>query len=237
MERMAKAAQTAINVADWRDACRRGAVLGLVLGLHGLLLMVLLHLDWLRRLSPHGTRGAGIALHLQFFRIHTRPAAAPPPIQLTTRARKAAGHLPAHSAAGTPVMAPTPSQPDTVVTAPAVAGSSYQPYHPGGFEQALQQAQRGSPVRLPGRDVTVAPGLRLEPKYSIKHHVERILKSVRCYDEQVSMQHHFGQFGTERQIDRRLEAEGCGPHLEHTPADDTLQQVIQRVSADGDDAR
>ena len=222
--------------SDWREACRRGVPLGLVLGFHGLMLLALLHLnDWRRSSTrPPGEYKTALRLRLIAARRPTAAKTTPPPAPIHRLARAPRVAHAAVAAAPTPrAEAPMtmqmPTQRQNAAVTPALASSVYQPYHPGGFRQALQNAQNGSPVRLPGSDATIVAGIRLTPRHSVKKTVERVLQSLRCTDEQVSMQHHFGQFGTQRQIDRRLEADGCGPHRENPVGDAATDRADQQV--------
>jgi hypothetical protein len=43
------------------------------------------------------------------------------------------------------------------------------------------------------------------------------------------MQHGHDQFSTAQQMDRALQLDGCGPHLEHSAVNDEVDAVAHRA--------
>lgn len=219
------------NRLPWRDIMRRGGSLGVALALH------LSLLAWILTLAPapdttsvdsEGEPVRDEALHLTFLR---QPTVAPathvvtshlslPPRRVVATTRQIRSPAPA----APPAQAP-PNPPMHVGLSPATVGASA--YHPGNFHSELQEARHPKPAfRMPGFAVTRVPGIRLRaPPVSLKQIVRMIGKSQDCYAAYTGMTHGPDRFLTPDQIDRKMEAEGCGPQASKEDNDPTINAI------------
>lgn len=220
------------NRLPWRDIARRGSALGVALALH------LSLLTWILALTPapdtrHGDReGESVrddALHLTFLR---KPAATPSAHAVTShrplpRPRVVATHprVPSPSPATPPTQAP-PNPPIHVELSPTADGAAAT-YHPGNFRSDLQEARHPKPAfRMPGFAVTRVPGIHLRaPPASLKKIMHMIGKSQDCYAAYTGITHSMARFLTPDQIDRKMEAEGCGPQASKEDNDPTINAI------------
>lgn len=224
----------------WRVACIRGATWGLVLGLHGLLLMALLHSDGLRPAITTTPETAATPMLLQLLRTPTSSRATPTsslrlparrpkrPTRPTPTFRTLLTAPVTSAAAMTP---PLPPHAPNLFAAPAASSSTYEMYQSGGFREALRDAQHGAQTRLPGSDAALVEGLRLKPVVSARDVVRTLSKASLCSAESFKMQH---QDLSPQDMDRLLEADGCGAHADKSPAVDAAveratQQAIQHA--------
>ena len=211
----------------WRGACRRGMVLGLVLCLHGLMLVALLQLNGWHSNAMLAAGSGEVALRLQLITARARPQTAQPPlpVQLPERTRQVAEAAPQAAPAQAPMRVQLPAH-LSVLGAPAIASSSYRPYRDGGFGQALRQAQRGSRVRLPGSDEHRVEGITLTPVVSVRDVVHAIADASLCSAERLKMQR---QALPPTDMDRLLEADGCGAHGGGTAVDAAVRQASSQA--------
>lgn len=220
----------------WRDIVRRGMALGFALALHLALLVRILSLAPVPRTETarHADEPArDDALQLTFLR---RPAMASvaqaiAPHRLPPRRRVTATHpQPAPPLPATPApLAP----PDLAlrISPPPVPESADAAYRPGNFRDALQDARHPRPAfRLPGSAaVSRVPGIRLRaPPPSLKQVVRMIGRSQACYAMLTDMTHGMARFLTPDQVDRKLEAEGCGPQASKEDNDPGINAAAQR---------
>jgi hypothetical protein len=171
------------------------------------------------------------ALHLSFRHRPTMASAAHAvaPRRLPPRRRVAARprplpHLPAAQVA--------PSQPLHVPLSPAPNGVTAT-YHPGNFRDALGEARHPAPAfRLPGAAVSRVPGIRLRASPpSMKQIVRMIGQSQACYAVYTGLTHGMARFLTPDQIDRKMEAEGCGPQASKEDNDPTINAIAHRFTS------
>lgn len=219
----------------WREAVGRGIVLGVVISLHlGLAIRLL---AWspapLRGSAYHGSlsRRDDDALQVSFVQPR-RGNAHRPATHAALRRRRNVPHAgPRRAPAHAPLSAPTAK----VVAVPATALSATQAtpsltYRRGDFDRELQAARHPEPLaRLPGMDdAPSVSGLRLRaPAPSLQQVVRRIGHAQDCYAEQRDMQHQ-GNYGA-WQIDRLLEADGCGPQADQDDNSPAIHAAVQAI--------
>jgi len=225
------------NRLPWRDIVRRGGALGVALALHLSLLTWILTLAPLPEAKPADSEGGPFrddALHLTFLR---RPTAAPATHAATShrplpRPRVAATHPRRPPSSPPPAQAPAnPPMPIDLSPAPDAAAT----YHPGSFRGDLQEARHPKPAfRMPGFAVTHVPGIRLRaPAPSMKQIVQAIGKSQACYAVYTGITHGIARFLTPDQIDRKMEAEGCGPQASKEDNDPTINAIAHGFVSGG----
>lgn len=213
----------------WSVALRRGTTLGVVAACHLALLALLLRPAPYREASPRDSRGADDALQLLFI-----PPAKPLPVA-TVASPSRARLLPV----------PTPRPPRTAAAsntpgtamATIVTGLPPQPtfnstvpeYQTGDFRARLQDAQRIRAVPLPGSATPRVDGLRLRVAPSAQDLVRRLAVATRCTAAHFDMQNSKSRFVTAQQMDRLLEADGCGPHAERTPASEAVDALTRQL--------
>lgn len=95
----------------------------------------------------------------------------------------------------------------------------------GGFQEALQNAQRASSGHLPGSLVPRVSGIALENRTSIKDTVTGVAKALRCSNMEFSMQRAKNPL-TPQLMDRLLQLESCGPNIKATPNDAVENTVV-----------
>ncbi|MEO8780172.1 MAG: hypothetical protein ABI389_16090 [Rhodanobacter sp.] len=217
----------------WREACIRGTTWGLVLGLHGLLLMALLHLKGLRPQTTDTPETAATTMLLQLLRMPTTFRATQPPIlrlparrtRQPSRATPTSRSLPAARLISAEATTMTrPSHAPDVFAVPAPSSSIYDAYHPGGFPEALRQARHGAQIRLPGSDVPIVKGLPLKAVVSVRDVVRALTHASFCSAELSGMRH---QSLSLQDMDRLLEADRCGAHADNSPA---VHAAIERAT-------
>ena len=210
----------------WSDVLRRGATLGLVASFHLALLALLLRpaeYHEVRQPVPHGTDDA---LQVVFI----------PPSKPAQVARVSAPprlpHLPAP--------APRPQRTETSARTPTriaatiasnlpplpTAGRAAPDYQPGDFRTRLQDAQRTRAVPLPGAATPRVGGFGLRMAPSVQDLVRQLAVGTRCTAMRFDMQK---KVITAQLMDRLLEADGCGPHAEHTPTSDAVDAVTRQL--------
>jgi hypothetical protein len=221
------------NRPPWRDVVRRGMALGLALALHLALLARILSLapaPWSETARQADEPARDDALQLTFLRRPAMASAAQAitPPRLPPQRRVAATHpQPAPPLPATPV---PPDQPPHISLPPVPDGADAA-YHPGSFRDAIEEARHPRPAfRLPGSAaVSRVPGIRLRaPPPSLKQVVRMIGQSQACYAMRTDLTHGMARFLTPGQVDRRLEAEGCGPQASKEDDDPGLNAAAER---------
>jgi hypothetical protein len=97
-------------------------------------------------------------------------------------------------------------------------------YQPGQFQTSVQNAQRAQAYRLPGSVTPRVAGISFQAPSSLQKTVKKLTEGLRCADMQVHMQRGPNPL-TPQLMDRALQLEGCGPHIESTPADATIDAI------------
>lgn len=222
------------DTQGWQDAVRRGVILGGVLAGHLIVLMLVLHPTWQR--IRHGARRHedGI-LRLSFDPlpqiVRASPTRATPRIPATRNpARPATASPTAIVAATPPTNSPPSTSPTPITAAPGADDDQQRSYQSGDFQARLQDAQRTRPDHIPGTDTPRLGDIQLQAGSSIREAVRGIIEVSRCSNEQFRLQSSARQF-TPDMIDHMLEAIGCGPHLEHTAADDAIDTISRDATS------
>ncbi|WP_329742059.1 hypothetical protein [Dyella sp. A6] len=228
---------TSRTATSWRGAVGRGIVLGIVLSLHlGLAARLLTWSPTPLRSSRHAgtlSRRNDEALQITFIRPRLLPLqprahspsrhAAPHRRRIARRVGLQSVHVPSTPATTTVIPAPS-------IAAPTTPANPRLTYRPGNFAQELQAARHREPlIRLPGMDdAPPSPGLQLRaPAPSFKQVVHAIGRAQDCYAEQQDMRHQGNDSAP--QIDRLLEADGCGPHQSPDGNSAAVHAAVQAV--------
>ena len=212
----------------WRSAMYRGAALGGVASLHLAFLILLLQLPSYRAASLQPRTGE--SLRIRFLALparppsvrHTAPAATKPPPSVPRPVIAANTRSADDSSA--------PSSPTRIanLTTPTIHAMPSD-YQPGSFHADLRAAQGSRKVPLPGLDAPSRTGIRLRDRPSMKEVVHAMTVASRCKYSRMKMQRSATQFVTPQLMQRALDADGCGPQLEHTPADATIEAVSREA--------
>jgi hypothetical protein len=222
----------------WRDIVRRGGALGMALALHLFLLVWVLTLAPAPETKPMSGEDEPVrddALHLAFLR---RPATASAAHAIASRRSPPRQHMaattprPRPSPPATPAAQAPPDRPLHVTLSPA-PDSADATYRPGNFRDALREARHPAPTyHLPGSATPRAPGIRLRaPPPSLKQIVRMIGQSQNCYAELMGMTHDMTRFLTPDQIDRKMEADGCGPQASKEDNDPTINAIAHHFTS------
>ena len=229
-------------VERWRQFLRRTVLVGVVIAAHFCLWMTLVGASpW----SPHepqaGPRSREDVLDIRFIRtlppalraaptaaVTRAPAAHRPPQKSASRVRPAD-----HPLAALP--APAPTEPAASVKSTDASALS-PPAAPdyvagGGFQAALQHAQRATSGRLPGALEPRVAGIQLDANSSLKDAARGFTKAVYCSSMQFSMQRAKNPL-TPQLMDRLLQLEGCGAHREASAHDAAEAAVMQAALPD-----
>jgi hypothetical protein len=223
------------RASRWRDATRRGAILGSVCAGHIIVLALVLHPSW-RQIEPVSRQREAEALRLTFDSVPRIPQT----LSVRAFARKAAKVQSVQSAIAPPkastaaVTRLTDSTPATaadraVAAVPQTASDLYRSYGPSDFRSALQNAQRSKTDHIPGVGSPLIGDIQLQARSSIKGATLAVVEYIRCTDKQLEMENGRDQFSTPQLMDRALQLDGCGPHLEHPDADAAADEVAHRV--------
>jgi hypothetical protein len=192
------------------------------------LLALLLRPALYREASPRDLRGADDAMQLLFI----PPAKSLPVAKVASPSRTR--HLPAPAARPqrTAAASSTPATAvSTLVTGPppqATFNSTVPAYQAGDFHR-LQDAQRIRAVPLPGSATPRVDGFRFRAAPSAQDFVRRLAVATRCTAAYFDMQNSKTRFVTAQQMDRLLEADGCGPHAERTPASEAADALTRQL--------
>jgi hypothetical protein len=217
----------------WQDAVQRGSILGCVLAGHFAILMLVLHPSW-RHIEHVPRLHEDQVLRLRFDRLPklVRPSLAPAAIQLPAQTKPAPQAIalstrrPATGAhSSNPPAAPAAT---LTMAMPMMTGDPHRSYLPGDFQSALQNAQRTKADHIPGTTTPLIGGIRLQASSSTKAAVHGLVEENRCANMQFQLQNSAHQF-TPEMIDHALEVEGCGPHLERTAADATIDAIAHQA--------
>ena len=211
---------------DWPDALRRGATLGVVASFHLALLALLLPPAGYREARQPDTRGADDALQLVFI-----PPAKPAQITRVSappRLRQLPAPAPRPQRTETSPRTPTRTAATIATSLPPVptAGHATPDYEPGDFRTRLQDAQRTRAVPLPGAATPGVGGFRLRVAPSVQDLVRQLAVGTRCSAMRFDMQK---KVVAAQLLDRLLEADGCGPHAEHTAVSDAVDAVTRQL--------
>jgi hypothetical protein len=223
------------RASSWRDATRRGAILGSVCAGHIIVLALVLHPSW-RQIEPVSRQREAEVLRLNFDSV---------PIVPQTLSVRALARMPAKVQSVRSAIAPpktstvvvthlTDSTPATtadrvVAVVPPIASDLHRGYGPSDFRSALQNAQRTKTDHMPGGASPLIGGIQLQARSSIKGATLAVVEYIRCTDKQLEMENGRDQFSTPQLMDRALQLDGCGPHLEHPDADAAADEVAHRV--------
>ncbi|WP_139350400.1 hypothetical protein [Rhodanobacter sp. B04] len=173
-------------------------------------------------------------LRLRFDRLPklVRASPAPAAIRLPTKTKPARPPLASSTLTPATVMRSTNPPATTaatlIMTAPSMTGDPQRGYQAGDFQSALQNAQRTKADHIPGLATPRIGGIQLRVHSSIKGVVHVLVKTSQCTNEQFQLQSSAHQF-TPEMIDHVLEVEGCGAHLEHAPADATIDAIAHQA--------
>lgn len=217
----------------WQDAVRRGAILGSVLAGHLVILMMVLHPSW-RRAGHMTHQPKDHVLRLTFDRlpeiVRLSSTHAAPRVTTKTKPARSAIALAAVMTTSVTHLANAPlSTTSTPITmTPLMADGLHRSYQSGDFRTALQNAQRTRPDHIPGSTIPRIGGIRLQAGSSITGTVHRLVEVSRCTNEQFRLQNSAHQF-TPEMIDQALEADSCGPHLEHAALDATIDALSHQA--------
>ncbi|OOG49654.1 hypothetical protein B0E50_05960 [Rhodanobacter sp. C01] len=215
----------------WHDAVRRAAIQGSVFAGHLAILMLVLHPSW-RRIAHVTRQHDDHVLRLSFDRLPklVRPSPAPVAMRLPARTKpvRQAIALSAQMAATVAHSTNPPVVTIPIMTPPSTPGDPHRSYQPGDFQSALQNAQRTRADHIPGTTTPRIAGISPQARSSIQGIVHMLVKTSQCTNEQFQLQNSAHQF-TPEMIDHALEVEGCGPHLEHAPADATIDAIAHQA--------
>jgi hypothetical protein len=219
---------------SWRDAVRRGAILGGVVGAHVVLLMLVLH-PWWRRIAPMTRQRDASVLRLRFDRLPPAAVIAAVAARRLPDMTKQLTHrpvaLPTRSSVVVMAMRPRTAPAATVITTtPPMAIDANHGYQPGTFEAALHDAQRSRPDHLPGSVTPLVGGITFQARSSAKAMVRALAQGNRCTNMTFQLRDSAHQL-TPAMIDHALEVEGCGPHRERAQFDPTVDAITQQVIA------
>ncbi|HET7931402.1 MAG TPA: hypothetical protein VFL63_08455 [Rhodanobacteraceae bacterium] len=146
---------------DWPRACRRGAVIGLVLASHAALLVAIMVPPLPRRPAVRASRDAANVLRVELLPA-ARPSAAPPPWPHALPTVRAAHH----TTGGSPLrMQRKPALQATLAPATATTSANPMPVFVagGGFAARLRAAQAGPTTpALPGGHHYLAADLQFQ---------------------------------------------------------------------------
>ena len=213
----------------WHDAVCRGAIFGSVLAGHLVILTLVLHPSWQRR-QRVAPQQDGNVLRLTFDAVPKVVRVSPvhATARMPAKTKPVPSTLASSEVMSAVVMRPTNSPPSTattlIVVAPTTTDDLHRGYQPGDFQTALQDAQRTNADHIPGAAIPRIGGIRLQARSSVSGTVHMLAEANRCTNEQFRLQDSPHRF-TPEMIDRALEASGCGPHLEHTQADATIDVI------------
>lgn len=217
----------------WRDAVRGGAILGSVFAGHLAILMLVLHPSW-RRIVHAVREPNGPVLRLSFDRWPEliQPSPAPAAMRLPVRTKSARQPIAAPTLMPATIARSTHPPASTaatlVMTMPSMTADPRRGYQTGDFQPAFQNAQHTRVDRIPGTATPRIGGIQLQARSSTKEVVHMLVKTSQCANAQFQLQNSAHQF-TPEMIDHALEADGCGPHLEHAPADATIDGIAHQA--------
>lgn len=213
----------------WPVALRRGTTLGIVAACHIALLALLLRPAPYREASPRAPRGVDDALQLIFIPPLKPPSMAK--VAIPSRARLPPAPAPRPQRIETVSNTPTTAASTLVTSLPpqTPANSAIPDYQAGDFRTRLQDAQRVRAVPLPGSATPRIGGLRLRIAPSAQDLVRQLAVATRCTAMYFDMRNSKTRFVTAQQMDRLLEADGCGPHAERTPASEAVDALTREL--------
>ena len=221
------------GASTWRDAVRRGTILGGVFAGHLIVLMLVLHPSW-RRIEPLRRQHEADVLRLTFDPVPKipRPLSVRVPARMPAKVKPASSAIAPSRAPTTVVMHSTNVRPSTgtaLIVAVPPANDPRGSYEPGNFQTSLQNAQRTKTDHLPGAAAPLMGGIQLQARSSIKGATHAVIEYIRCTDKQLEMENGRDQFSTPQLMDRALQLDGCGPHSEHPQADAAVDEIAHRV--------
>jgi hypothetical protein len=213
----------------WPVALRRGTTLGIVAACHLALLALLLRPAPYREASPGISRGADDAMQLLFI-----PPAKPLPVAMAaspSRARLLPSPAPRPQSTAAASSTPGTAVSTIVTSLPpqATFNSTVPEYQAGDFRTRLQDAQRVRAVPLPGSATPRVGGFRMRVAPSAQDLMRRLAVATRCTAAYFDMQNSKTRFVTAQQMDRLLEADGCGPHAERTRASEAVDALTRQL--------
>jgi hypothetical protein len=223
------------RASRWRDATRPGAILGSVCVGHLIVLALVLHPSW-RQIEPMSRQREAEALRLTFDSVPTIPQTLSVRVlaRIPAKVRSVRSAIAPPKASTAVLIRLTDSTPATiadrvVAVVPQAASDLHRSYGPSDFRSALQNAQRTKTDLIPGVAAPLIGGIQLQARSSIKGTTLAVIEYIRCTDKQLEMENGRDQFSTPQLMDRALQLDGCGPHLEHPDADAAADEVAHRV--------
>lgn len=217
------------RASAWPGTLRRGATLGVVAACHLALLALMLRPSAYHEPRQRVPHDEDDALRLVFI----PPATLPQAVKAPSRTQ------PRHKPAPAPRLQPTAATPRASGNAAPTIATSLPPrpttdaaahdYQPGDFRRRLHGAQRASTVTLPGGTAPRPSSLRLRVAPSARDLVRQLTMATRCTAEGFKMRASKTEFITAQLMDRALEADGCGPHTDHTPTGEVVDAITRQV--------
>jgi hypothetical protein len=209
---------TLLHRRRWRTTLRRGAILGSVIALHLTAVALLLRPAPPYRSLHRGTTDGGRPLRISFV---PRPKPAPPRRAAPSPQRPLIAPRHHGIAAAPPVATAAPSQ-AIVITLPASAPGDYR-------SAALDGTQPVPAARLPGAATLPRGVIRLRDRHSMRDIVRTMTAGSRCKYVHMKMARSTTQFVTRQLSERALEADGCGPQVEHAASRGAVEAISRRA--------
>jgi hypothetical protein len=218
------------RASSWRDAMRRGAILASVFAFHLFILVMVLHPSW-HRIEQVPQPHEDDVLPLAFDPLPKRPAFLPAPAnaRIPVKMKSIATAVTSPVAIRQPTITLPATAAPSMAAAPLSSDKARGSYQPGDFQTALQDARQPQAEHIPGTAAPRVAGIRLETRSTIKGAVHVVTEYIRCTDKQLEMENGHDQFSTPQLMDRALQWDDCGPHLGHTAADATVDEISHRA--------
>lgn len=206
----------------WRVAAGRGVILGAAVALHLLVVALVWRAPVPRETVVH-VRASQLPLRVRLLTTPPRPAAPPPRRMRHDDVRPRQTVIPTV----TPVEVSS-AKPVAASPSPPALTEGTDDYHAPLQDAARRAGTLGARAQLPGSNTHVVTGIPLRKQHSLQQTVRAMTVGSRCKYSRLKMAGS-SQFITRQQIDRLLEADGCGAHREHTAADDTVDALTDQV--------
>lgn len=206
----------------WLVAFGRGAIFGLVISLHLVLLALLFGPVTPLRAVADGQREQHDVLRIRWMAQAVMPRRTSPVRKRAVQAARAPQAAPVATPAPEVTAEPTPP----AAVAPAPAGDYHSPLL--GARTGMTASPSASRL-LPGADVARVRGIVLNDRPSLQQVVRVMTRATRCQYTRMKMERSTHQFVTRQLMEHALEADGCGPQATHTAADDTVEAISQQA--------